>query len=32
VVLKYLQSNSSDFSKTPHGADAADTSLQSARP
>lgn len=32
VVLKYLQSNSSDFSKTPHGADAADTSLQTARP
>jgi trimethylamine-N-oxide reductase cytochrome c-type subunit TorC len=32
VVLKYLQSNSSDFSKKPQAGDAADTSLQTARP
>lgn len=32
VVLKYLQFHSSDFSKKPHGATAADSSLQTARP
>lgn len=32
VVLKYLQSNSSDFSKAPHGGDSSETSLQTARP
>lgn len=32
VVLKYLQSHSSDFSKKPHATDAADPSLQTARP
>jgi hypothetical protein len=32
VVLKYLQSHSSDFSKKPHDAGAADASLQTARP
>ena len=32
VVLKYLQSHSSDFSKKPQATDAADPSLQTARP
>ncbi|MCB8746305.1 pentaheme c-type cytochrome TorC [Rhodoferax sp. U2-2l] len=32
VVLKYLQSHSSDFSNKPHAAAAADATLQTARP
>lgn len=32
VVLKYLQTHSSDFSTTQHGAGAPDTTLQTARP
>lgn len=32
VVLKYLQTHSSDFSTTQHGAGAPDSSLQTARP
>lgn len=32
VVLKYLQTHSSDFSTTQHGAGAPDSALQTARP
>jgi trimethylamine-N-oxide reductase cytochrome c-type subunit TorC len=32
VVLKYLQTHSSDFSKTAHGGDATKGTVQSARP
>jgi trimethylamine-N-oxide reductase cytochrome c-type subunit TorC len=32
VVLKYLQTHSSDFSKTQHGAGSPESTLQTARP